>query len=166
MQSPTDPCVLRKIVDGKVCLLLVDVDDILVIAERVEIERLQQRFVEEFTWITIDIGKKHSYLGMLICFEDGCVLVDMIHYISKMLDAIDGLAECSVPANKKILAVDEQSPLLTEKEWKQHSSGNFHFEWVLMYSCDKGYRGRQEKVISVAWFFEPDSNACFEASTA
>ena len=109
----------REIVNGKVRLLLVYVDDILVIAERAEIERLQQRFVNEFTWITIDIGKKYSYLGMQICFEDGCVLVDMIHYIDKMLDAVDGLVECSVPANKKIFVVDEQSPLLTEQERKQ-----------------------------------------------
>ena len=40
--------------------------DILVIAERSEIERLQKRFTEELTWITMDVGKKHSYLGMQI----------------------------------------------------------------------------------------------------
>jgi hypothetical protein len=41
---------------------------------------LRKRFTEEFTWITMDVGKKHSYLGMQICFEDGYVTVDMVHY--------------------------------------------------------------------------------------
>ena len=65
-QSPTDPCVMRKIVNSKVFLLLIYVDNIHIFAERCEIERLRQRFMEEFTWITIEIGKKHSYLGMEI----------------------------------------------------------------------------------------------------
>ena len=118
-QSSTDPCVMWKIVDGKVCSLLIYVDDILVIAERCEIERLQQRFTEEFTWITIEIGKKHSYLGMQICLEDGCVMIDMIHYISKMLENVSRLKECSVPANKEIFVIDEHSPLLPENERKR-----------------------------------------------
>jgi len=106
-QSPTDPCVMRKIVDGKICLLLIYVDDILVIAQRDEIDRLQKRFTEEFTWITMDVGKKHSYLGMQICFEDGYVTLDMIHYISKMLESVESLEETSVLANKNIFVVDK-----------------------------------------------------------
>ena len=59
-QSPIDPCVLRRVVNNKVWLLLIYVDDILVITDRSEIERLRTRFTEEFTWITMDVGTKHS----------------------------------------------------------------------------------------------------------
>ena len=62
-QSPIDPCVMWRIVGDKVWLLLIYVDDILVIADRVEIDRLRKRFTDEFTWITIDIGKKTYLFG-------------------------------------------------------------------------------------------------------
>lgn len=110
---------MRKIVDCKIYLLLIYVDDILVIVERGEIECLQKRFTEEFTWIMLDVGRKHSYLGMQICFEDGSVTVDMVHYIAKMLESVAGLTECNVPANKGIFVADDTAPLLNEPERKQ-----------------------------------------------
>lgn len=115
-QSPIDPCVMRKVVGDRVWLLLICVDDILVIADKEEIERLKTRFTEEFTWITMEVGKEHSYLGMQICLDDGVVTVDMIHYISKMLESVKDLEDCSVPANKNIFVVDEMSPALSESE--------------------------------------------------
>ena len=36
--SPTDPCIMRKIVDGNVYLLVIYVDDILILAPEDEIE--------------------------------------------------------------------------------------------------------------------------------
>ena len=126
-QSPIDPCVMRRIVGDKVWLLLIYVDDILVIADRAEIERLQKRFTDEFTWITIDIGEKHCYLGMQICFEDGYMTVDMVHNIERMLESVANLEESSVPANKKIFVVDEQSQLLPEAERKRFTLSLLNF---------------------------------------
>ena len=67
----------------------------------------------------MEVGKKHSYLGMQICLEDKVVKVDMIHYISKMLESVQGLDDCSVPANKNIFVVDEKSPALSKAERKK-----------------------------------------------
>ena len=110
---------MRRIVSNNVWILLIYVDDILVIADKVEIERLRNTFTEEFTWITMEVGKKHSYLGMQICLEDGCVMIDMIHYITKILESIENLEDSSVPANKNIFVVDEHSALLSEGERKR-----------------------------------------------
>ena len=92
-QSPIDPCVMRRIVGNDVWLLLIYVDDM--------------------------VGNKHSYLGMQICLEDGYGKIDMIHYITKMLESVENLEVSSVPANKNILVVDECSALLSEGERKR-----------------------------------------------
>ena len=41
------------------------------------------------------------------------------HYICQMFESVDGLEECSVPANKKMFVIDEQSPRLNEGERKR-----------------------------------------------
>lgn len=46
--SPTDPCVMRKIVGDKVYLLVIYVDDILVLADEHEIERIRDAFVQYY----------------------------------------------------------------------------------------------------------------------
>jgi len=46
--SPTDPCIMRKIVNGNVYLLVIYVDDILILAPEDEMERLKQAFIEKF----------------------------------------------------------------------------------------------------------------------
>ena len=79
--------------NDKICLLLIYVDDILILADRAKIERLKGNFTKEFTWITMDVGKVHSYLGMHIEFGDGFVKVDMKHFIEKMLGEVNNLQE-------------------------------------------------------------------------
>ena len=54
--SPTDPCVLRRIVEDKVYLLTIYVDDILVLADEEEVQRIRDAFVEEYQWITMDVS--------------------------------------------------------------------------------------------------------------
>ena len=51
--SPTDPCVMRKVVADKIFLLVIYVDDILILAEEEEIEHLHAAFVQEYQWITM-----------------------------------------------------------------------------------------------------------------
>lgn len=118
-QSPTDPCVMRKVVNDKIYILLIYVDDILVIADKAEINRLKDEFTKEFTWITMDVGKRHSYLGMQICFEEGYVTVDMIHFIEKMLGTVEQVKEFDRPATKDIFVVNEQAAVLKEEDRKR-----------------------------------------------
>ena len=75
--SPTDPCIMQKIVGEEVFLLIIYVDNILVLAPKPEIKRLQQAFIKQFRCITMEIGNAHSYLGMQLILEDDCVRVDM-----------------------------------------------------------------------------------------
>ena len=67
--SPTDPCIMRKLVGDEVFLLVIYVDDVLVLAPEQEIDRLQQAFVKPFRWITMENGSAHSYLGMQLILE-------------------------------------------------------------------------------------------------
>jgi hypothetical protein len=66
VRCDVDPCVLRRVVGSKVYLLLVYVDDILIIADAEELERLEREFVSAFKWITMSVGPSHSYIGMQI----------------------------------------------------------------------------------------------------
>jgi hypothetical protein len=69
--SPTDPCVMRCVVGDVVYLLLIYVDDILLLVEQQEIERMKEVFLKHFTWITMEVAEKHSHLGMLIRLHPG-----------------------------------------------------------------------------------------------
>jgi len=118
-QSPTDPCIMRKIVDGNVYLLVIYVDDILVLANEEEMERIKQAFIDEFQWITMDVSDSHSYLGMHIMMKDGCVVIDMQNFIDKLLEEHgEELREFATPADKNIFVVDEKAKVLVEAERK------------------------------------------------
>ena len=75
--------------------------------------------MKEYTWITLDVVAKHSYLGMQIKFQEDCVTIDMIHYIETMLASLQNEKEYSTPANKDIFVVDEKAKVLTEAERKR-----------------------------------------------
>jgi len=109
--SPTDPCVMRKLVNGKVFLLVIYVDDILVIADEAEIEQLNQEFIKEYQWITMEIGETHSYLGMQIHLKKGYAIIGMAHFIEKLLAECGevNLREFTCPAAKDIFMVDEKA---------------------------------------------------------
>ena len=110
---------MRELEGNKVFLLLIYVDDILVLATHKEMERLKAKFVEEFQWITMDVGEQHSYLGMQLQFYDRYLTVDMIHFIEKMLVDINQLIHYKIPATKNIFSVDETANALSEKERKE-----------------------------------------------
>mmetsp|Transcript_2609 Transcript_2609/g.3980 ORF Transcript_2609/g.3980 Transcript_2609/m.3980 type:complete len:661 (+) Transcript_2609:626-2608(+) len=117
--SPTDPCVLRKIVDGKVYLLMIYVDDILVFAEdEAEVMRIKEAFVTEYQWITMEVSDAHSYLGMQIMLRDGAALIDMTNFVEKLLLTCgeENLREFTSPATKDLFNVSDQAIALTEQE--------------------------------------------------
>jgi Reverse transcriptase (RNA-dependent DNA polymerase). len=120
---PTDRCVLRKVVGEKVHLLLVYVDDILIIAEDNEIERIKKAFTDEFQWITFETGDSLSYLGMQISVRNRKVTVDMSFYIDKILEDFNdySLEEKTNPGSQNTFEVSEDSPNLDKQ-----SHGKFH----------------------------------------
>ena len=67
-QYPIDPCVLNRIHGEKIYLLLVNVDDIIIVADAKEVQRLKEAFEEEFKWITVNIGRN---ILTLVC---SCIL--------------------------------------------------------------------------------------------
>jgi hypothetical protein len=54
----TDKCVFRKIVSGKIFVLLVYVDDILALVDRKEAEILRARLVERFGTVQFEVARK------------------------------------------------------------------------------------------------------------
>ncbi len=76
---------MRKVVNGKVFLLLIYVNDILILADTTEIERIKKFFMREFTWITMQVNNSHSYLGMQISLEKGIATIDMSNFIYKLI---------------------------------------------------------------------------------
>jgi hypothetical protein len=65
-RCPVEPCVMRRIENGVVYTLLIYVDDILVIGDDKEFERLRAAFTKEFRWITMEVSNVLLYLGMHI----------------------------------------------------------------------------------------------------
>ena len=109
---------MRRIVGKREFLLLIYVADILVIADTDEIERVKEFFVREFTWITTETSRTHSYLGMQISFHDGCVTVDMKHYIEKLFIEDGDLEEYTSPAARNVFSVNPAVKILDEKDRK------------------------------------------------
>jgi hypothetical protein len=98
---------------------MIYVDDILVLANEEEMERIKQAFIDEFQWITMDVSDSHSYLGMHIMMKDGCVVIDMQNFIDKLLEEHgEELREFATPADKNIFVVDEKAKVLVETERK------------------------------------------------
>ncbi len=114
-----DPCIFRGIEGDMVHLLVVYVDDVLIIATEKEIKRLEERSIKEFRWVTLDVGKVHSYLGMKLEFADRCVKIDMRSYIEGVLMGIKGLKAYQGPANKGLFTVASDEAKLTAVETKR-----------------------------------------------
>jgi hypothetical protein len=42
-----------------------------------EIQNLKEAFIKRYKWITLDVGVKHSYLGMQMTIKQDCMEIDM-----------------------------------------------------------------------------------------
>jgi hypothetical protein len=98
--------------------MMIYVDDILMLADEMEIKCIEIFFKAEFTWITMNVENVLSYLGMQIMLEPGVVTVDMSYYLEKLLKGYDNLPPCSTPGKKTFFAVDEVTETLPEAERK------------------------------------------------
>ena len=66
MFSEVEPCVMRRVVNGKICIILIHVDDLLIFASKQEMDGLCMLLTEAFKSITMEVEKEISYLGMQI----------------------------------------------------------------------------------------------------
>ena len=117
--NPCDPCVAKKMVNGKQLTLLWHVDD-------VKISHMEEKVVTEFiNWmktmyedengtLTVTRGEVHPFLGMTLDFTDpGVVKIDMRKCVDTMLkdyeeiEPIGTTKEC--PWTEKLFSVDETS---------------------------------------------------------
>ena len=112
-------------------------DDILLIAESSEIERVGKAFETEYRWITMAVGNSHSYVGMGLMVEPGCVVLDMRYYLTNLLQPYDNLQVKAVPGNKGTFTVrDELEKLDLKKRTLFHSTVA-----KLLYLSKKGTTG-------------------------
>jgi len=89
--NPYDPCVANKTIDGTQCTIAWYVDDLKIshaqssVVEQI-VESLQNRFGKEAP-LTVNRGKRHTYLGMDIDYSNaGKVSFAMQKYIDEMID--------------------------------------------------------------------------------
>jgi hypothetical protein len=94
--NPYDFCVANKIIDGKQCTVVWHVDDLKIshidpkvvttILNLLDAEYGQEIVGEKRAPLTINQGKLHDYLGMLLDYsEPGYVKLNMVEYIKKIL---------------------------------------------------------------------------------
>jgi hypothetical protein len=114
-----DPCIFRRVEGDMVYLLVVYVDNVLIIAPEQEDRRIEKRCVEEFKWVTLEVGNVHSYLGMQLKFTKGCVKIDMRSYIEGVLVGVKGLKAYQSPTNKSLFTVASDEAELTAVETKR-----------------------------------------------
>jgi hypothetical protein len=119
--SPTDRCVFRKRVGGRVFVLLLYVDDILAQVDEAEVVRLQEHLMRKFGEVQFEVGSKLSYLGMQIDIKDEGTMVDMSFYVKKLLEGASVKGQ-SLPGNHNSFIVNEHAQKLEESEKKYFHS--------------------------------------------
>jgi len=115
--SPTDRCVFRKRVGGRIFVLLLYVDDILAQVGEKEAERLRKHLMRNFGEVQFEVGSKLSYLGMQIDIKDEGTVVDMNFYVKKLLEAASVKGQSS-PGNHNSFIVNEYAQGMEESENK------------------------------------------------
>jgi hypothetical protein len=114
-----DPCIFRRVEGEMVHLLVVYVDDVLIIAPEREVRRIEKRCVEEFKWVTLEVGNVHSYLGMQLKFMKGCVEIDMRNYLDEILKSFGGLKLYQGPAGSGLFDVTPETKKLEVVDGKR-----------------------------------------------
>ena len=80
--NPYDPCVANMNIDGSQCTVCWYVDDVKTSHKNCKIvDKVIKALEEDFGKMTIRRGKKHTYVGMNVTFnEDGNVEIEMMGY--------------------------------------------------------------------------------------
>lgn len=85
IQSNThQPMHFLSVVIGKIFILILYVDNILIFADSVEIARVITFMASKFKWITIIQEKTQSYLGMNVELQDHKIMVDKEYFTQQL----------------------------------------------------------------------------------
>jgi hypothetical protein len=125
--NPYDFCVANKIIDGKQCTIVWDVDDLKIshvdpAAVTTIINLLDQTYGQQIVAgkraaVTVNRGKLHEYLGMLLDYsEQNVVKIDMRAYIRKLDEEMpeDIAGTATSPAAAYLFDIKEGVPDLDE----------------------------------------------------
>jgi hypothetical protein len=139
VSAAMDECVMAK--EGNV--ITIYVDDLLIFAEKREIEALRALLMDKFQWITMVVENSVSYLGMQIDRWDNQFEVGMDFFVQKLLAPYESLPVRGTPGTKATYQVDGSSARLVEAERKI-----FHTETAKLLFLAKRVRPDMLTVVS------------------
>ena len=156
--NPYDLCEANKEIEGQQCTITWHVDDLKIshVAEHVVrsiIQKIQDTFGQHSV-LSMHIGKRHDYLGMIFDFTiPGTLEIDMSDYIQVILqDTPANLRGTStVPAAKHLFTTRPNAPNLNPQEQELFH----HLTMQLMYLSQ---RGRPDIRTAVAFLSSRVSN--------
>ena len=139
--NPYDSCVANKDIDGQQCTITWHVDDLKIshVEEQVVrsiIQKIQDNFGQH-SELSMHIGKRHDYLGMILDFTTpGILEIDMSDYIQVILqDTPANLRGTSmVPAAKHLFTTRPDAPKISPQEQEIFH----HLTMQLMYLSQRG----------------------------
>ena len=139
--NPYDSCVANKEIEGQQCTIMWHVDDLKIshVEEHVVrsiIQKIKDAFGQH-SELSMHIGKRHDYLGMILNFTTpGALEIDMSDYIQVILqDAPANLRGTStVPAAKHLFKTRHDAPKLNPSEQEMFH----HLTMQLMYLSQPG----------------------------
>ena len=145
--NPYDRCVANKEIQGSQCTIVWYVDDAKVShMKREVVSEVIGDIEKEFGKMDITYGNVHDYLGMIITIKDRKVVVDMSAQVEELIEFFDDDVSGNVtsPANKNLMNVDDNSPLLGNKKRE-----NFHSTTAKMLYIEK--RGRPDMELTTSF---------------
>ncbi len=121
---PVDPCVMRRIVNNRIHLIIIYVDVLLLLTDKAEAARLEKELTSAFKWITMTKGNTHSYLGMQILLRNHSITIDMSFFVKSTITelqrrlGLQHLKQRAVPGNKTYFVINHNATKLCEEHRK------------------------------------------------
>jgi hypothetical protein len=72
-----DECIWHRVEGNQTYVIVINVDDLLMLATKKELDALKALFIAQFKWITMEVSDEVSYLGMQINRRDNQFEVSM-----------------------------------------------------------------------------------------
>jgi hypothetical protein len=138
VKNDYDQCLFNKVIEGVQCTVAFHVDDLLITCLKQDvIDSMEKMLKENFTAITINKGKSHSYLAMNMEVTRDGIHLDMIAYIKKCLEGRSVGRKANSPATDTLFEVPEDGVLLGDEEKKA-----FHSDVAKLLYLAKRTRGQ------------------------
>jgi hypothetical protein len=92
------------------------VDDILILADKVEAKRLIDVFQKDFRWIMHSTSCEQSYLGMIVRMQEGKAMSNMMYYVKKLFEAQNNLQPKANLGGKNAFVINGGAQQLSEEK--------------------------------------------------